>query len=147
MDNIRRNLSSFFSWLKEEDYILKNPLRRIHNVKIGSTITKTISDENIEMIRDSCQTLHDIAMIDLIYTTGMRVGELVLQNYLLSRDDSNQALFVSLLRPHNRIKINGVEIRIRELGRKLGIDDIYPHKFRRTMDTRAIDKGMPIEKA
>jgi integrase/recombinase XerD len=180
LDNIRRNLSSFFSWLEEENYILKNPIRRIHKVKMGSTIKKTISDENIEMIRDGCQTLRDLAMVDLIYTTGMRVGELVLlnksdvnfdervcivygkggkerrvyfdaktkihlQNYLLSRKDSNQALFVSLLKPHNRIKINGVEIRIRELGRKLGIDDIYPHKFRRTMATRAIDKGMPIE--
>ena len=177
---MRRNLSSFFSWLEEEDYIIKNPVRRIHKIRIPSTIKKTISDENIEILRDGCKTLRDLAMVDLLYTTGMRVGELVnldiddvdfqericivygkgakerrvyfdaetkihLQNYLTSRTDQNEALFVSLLKPHRRIKINGVEIRIRELGRDLGINEVYPHKFRRTMATRAIDKGMPIE--
>ncbi len=180
LDNMRRNLSSFFSWLEEEDYILKNPVRRIHKIRMASTIKKIITDENIEILRDGCKTLRDLAMIDLLYTTGMRVGELVnldiddvdlqericivygkgakerrvyfdaetkihLQNYITSRIDNNDALFVSLLKPHRRIKINGVEIRIRELGRNLGINEIYPHKFRRTMATRAIDKGMPIE--
>ncbi len=180
LDNMRRNLSSFFSWLEEEDYILKNPVRRIHKIRMASTIKKTITDENIEILRDGCKTLRDLAMIDLLYTTGMRVGELVnldiddvdfqericivygkggkerrvyfdaetkihLQNYITSRIDNNDALFVSLLKPHRRIKINGVEIRIRELGRNLGINEIYPHRFRRTMATRAIDKGMPIE--
>lgn len=180
LDNMRRNLSSFFSWLEEEDYILKNPVRRIHKIRMASIIKKTITDENIEIIRDGCKTLRDLAMIDLFYTTGMRVGELVnlniddidfqericivygkgakerrvyfdaetkvhLQNYINSRVDNNDALFVSLLKPHRRIKINGVEIRIRELGRRLGINEVFPHKFRRTMATRAIDKGMPIE--
>jgi len=180
LDNVRRNISSFFSWLEEEDYIIKNPVRRIHKIRIPSTIKKTISDENIEILRDGCKTLRDLAMVDLLYTTGMRVGELVnldiddvdfqericivygkgakerrvyfdaetkihLQNYLTTRTDQNKALFVSLLKPHRRIKINGVEIRIRELGRNLGINEVYPHKFRRTMATRAIDKGMPIE--
>lgn len=180
LDNMRRNLSSFFSWLEEEDYILKNPVRRIHKIRMASIIKKTITDENIEIIRDGCKTLRDLAMIDLFYTTGMRVGELVnlniddvdfqericivygkgakerrvyfdaetkihLQNYIASRVDNNDALFVSLLKPHRRIKINGVEIRIRELGRRLGINEVFPHKFRRTMATRAIDKGMPIE--
>lgn len=180
LDNMRRNLSSFLSWLEEEDYILKNPVRRIHKIRMASTIKKTITDENIEILRDGCKTLRDLAMVDLLYTTGMRVGELVnlnidgvdfqericivygkgakerrvyfdaetkihLQNYITSRIDNNDALFVSLLKPHRRIKVNGVEIRIRELGRSLGINEIYPHKFRRTMATRAIDKGMPIE--
>ena len=180
LDNIRRNLSSFFSWLEEENYILKNPVRRIHKIRMPSTIKKTISDENIEIIRDGCKTHRDLAMVDLLYTAGMRVGELVnlniddvdfqermcivygkgakerrvyfdaetkihLQNYIASRIDNDDALFVSLLKPHRRIKINGVEIRIRELGRSLGINEVYPHKFRRTMTTRAIDKGMPIE--
>ena len=180
LDNMRRNLSSFFSWLEEEDYILKNPVRRIHKIRMASTIKKTITDENIEIIRDGCKTLRDLAMVDLLYTTGMRVGELVnlniddvdfqericivygkgakerrvyfdaetkihLQNYIASRIDNNDALFVALLKPHIRIKINGVEIRIRELGKSLGMNEIYPHKFRRTMATRAIDKGMPIE--
>jgi integrase/recombinase XerD len=180
LDNVRRNLSSFFSWLEEENYIIKNPIRRIHKVKIGKTIKTVISDENIEIMRDGCQTARDIAMIDLLLSTGMRVGELVnldisdinfeerdcivygkgdkerrvyfdaraklhIQNYLKERCDKNKALFVSLNHPHERLKINGVEIRLRELGRKLGIEKVYPHKFRRTMATRAIDKGMPIE--
>lgn len=180
LDNVRRILSSFFSWLEEEDYIIKNPIRRIHKVKIGSSIKKAISDENIEIMRDGCQTIRDLAMVDLLFTTGMRVGELVnlkisdmnfeertcivygkgdkerlvyfdakaklhLQKYLLERVDRNKALFVSLNRPYNRLGINGVEIRLREFGRKLGIEKVYPHKFRRTMATRAIDKGMPIE--
>jgi len=180
IDNVRRNLSSFFSWLEEENYIIKNPIRRIHKVKTGKTVKEVISDENIEIMRDGCQTLRDIAMIDLLLSTGMRVGELVnldisdmnfeerecivygkgdkerrvyfdaraklhIQNYLKERSDKNKALFVSLNHPHERLKINGVEIRLRELGRKLGIEKVYPHKLRRTMATRAIDKGMPIE--
>lgn len=180
IDNVRRNLSSFFSWLEEENYIIKNPVRRIHKVKIGMTVKEVISDENIEIMRDGCNTIRDLAMIDLLFSTGIRVGELVnldisdvnfderecivygkgdkerkvyfdaktklhVQNYLKERCDENRALFVTLNRPYERLKINGVEIRLRELGRKLGIERVHPHKFRRTMATRAIDKGMPIE--
>lgn len=180
IDNIRRNLSSFFSWLEEEDYIIKSPIRRIHKVKTGTTVKETISDENVELMRDNCDSLRDLAMIDLLFSTGMRVGELVnldiedinfkerecvvygkgdkerkvyfdartklhIEKYLQERKDNNPALFVSLNNPHNRIKISGVEIRLRELGRRLDLNKIHPHKFRRTMATRAIDKGMPIE--
>ncbi len=180
LDNIRRNISSFFSWLEEEDHILKSPIRRIHKIKTKTVVKEVISDEDIERLRDSCEVLRDVAIIDLLYSTGMRVGELVhlniadinfeerecvvygkgdkerrvyfdaksklhLQNYIASRNDSNPALFVSLDAPFDRLKISGVEIRLRELGRKLNISRIHPHKFRRTMATRAIDKGMPIE--
>ena len=180
MDNIRRNISSFFSWLEEEDYILKSPMRRIHKIKTTQPVKEIISDEVIELLRDNCKCTRDLAMIDLLYSTGMRVGELVnlnisdvdfearecivfgkgdkerkvyfdakaklhLQNYLRKRKDDNPALFVSLDAPHDRLKISGVEIRIRTLGRKLKLEKIHPHKFRRTMATRAIDKGMPIE--
>lgn len=180
VDNIRRNISSFFSWLEEEDYILKSPMKRIHKIKTKTVVKNTISDEDIEKLRDHCSNIRDLAMIDLLYSTGMRVGELVnlnidnvdmeqrecivygkgdkerkvyfdakakihLLNYLNSRSDTNPALFVTLDAPHERLKISGVEIRIRELGRKLGLERIHPHKFRRTMATRAIDKGMPIE--
>lgn len=180
VDNIRRNISSFFSWLEEEDYILKSPMKRIHKIKTKKAVKEVISDEGIEVLRDNCNSIRDLAMIDLLYSTGIRVGELVnlniddinfeerecvvfgkgdkerrvyfdaktklhLQRYINSRTDTNPALFVSLLAPYNRLKISGVEIRLRELGRELSLTRIHPHKFRRTMATRAIDKGMPIE--
>lgn len=180
IDNIRRILSSFFAWLEDENYILKNPVRRIHKIKTVKTVKETYSDEALEMIRDNCKALRDLAMIDMLASTGMRVGELVrlnisdidfenrecvvfgkgnkerpvyfdartkihLKNYLESRTDTNPALFVSLLKPYNRLEISGVEIRIRKIGRELGLEKVHPHKFRRTLATRAIDKGMPIE--
>ena len=180
VDNIRRNISSFFSWLEEEDYILKSPMRRIHKIKTQKTVKNIISDEEIEKLRDNCKNIRDTAMIDLLYSTGIRVGELVklniedidfserecvvfgkgdkerrvyfdakskihLKNYIESRKDNNPALFVTLNAPYDRLKISGVEIRIRELGRMLNLEKVHPHKFRRTMATRAIDKGMTIE--
>ena len=180
LDNIRRILSSFFTWLEEESYILKNPVRRIHKIKVDKTVKETYSDESMERMRDECHCLRDLAIIDLLASSGMRVGELVrlnredidfdnrecivfgkgskerpvyfdartkihLKNYLDSRTDDNPALFVSLLKPYNRLQISGVEIRLRSLGRELGIPKVHPHKFRRTLATRAIDKGMPIE--
>jgi len=180
IDNIRRVLSSFFSWLEDEDYILKSPVRRIHKVKTGKTVKETYTDEALEIMRDHAENIRDLAIIDLLASTGMRVGELVqlnradidfenrecivfgkgdkerkvyfdarakihLQNYVNSRSDDNPALFVTLLQPYNRLKISGVEIRLRELGRKLNIAKVHPHKFRRTLATMAIDKGMPIE--
>lgn len=180
IDNVRRVLSSFFSWLEDEDYILKSPVRRIHKVKTGKTVKETYSDEALEIMRDHAENIRDLALIDLLASTGMRVGELVqlnrgdidfenrecivfgkgdkerkvyfdarakihLQNYLAERTDDNPALFVTLLSPFNRLKISGVEIRLRELGRKLNIPKVHPHKFRRTLATMAIDKGMPIE--
>lgn len=179
IDNIRRILSSFFSWLEDEDYILKSPVRRIHKIKSAKTVKETYTDEMLEYMRDN-DSLRDLAIIDMLASTGMRVGELVhlniedvdfenrecvvlgkgskerpvyfdartkihLRNYLESRNDDNPALFVSMLKPYNRLNISGVEIRLRELGRKLDITKVHPHKFRRTLATRAIDKGMPIE--
>lgn len=180
VDNVRRNISSFFSWLEEEDYILKSPMRRIHKIKTKQQVKEVISDEAIEQLRDNCKCQRDLAIIDLLYSTGIRVGELVnlnisdidfdarecvvfgkgdkerkvyfdakakihLQDYLKSRRDSNPALFVTLDAPYERLKISGVEIRMRRLGKMLNLEKIHPHKFRRTMATRAIDKGMPIE--
>lgn len=180
VDNIRRNLSSFFSWLEEENYILKSPMKRIHKIKVDKVIKETYSDETLELLRDNCGCLRDLAIIDLLASTGMRVGELVklnindidfenrecvvfgkgnkerpvyfdartkihLKNYLNTRNDNDPALFVSLDAPHERLNISGVEIRLRQLGRRLGIQKVHPHKFRRTVATKAIDKGMPIE--
>ncbi len=180
VDNVRRNISSFFSWLEEEDYILKSPMKRIHKIKTKKVVKNVISDEGIEKLRDNCTEQRDLAIIDLLYSTGIRVGELVnlniedidfegrecvvygkgdkerrvyfdakakvhLKNYIESRNDNNDALFVTLDAPYDRLKISGVEIRLRKLGRELELDRIHPHKFRRSMATRAIDKGMPIE--
>jgi integrase/recombinase XerD len=180
IDNIRRNLSSFFSWLEEEDHIIKSPVRRIHKIRTKQVVKEVISDENIEILREGCANIRDLAIVDLLLTTGIRVGELVnldikdidfeerqcivygkgnkerqvyfdartklhLKEYISSRKDNNKALFVTLDSPHERLQISGVEIRLRGLGRKLHIDRIHPHKFRRSMATRAIDRGMPIE--
>lgn len=180
IDNIRRILSTFFAWLEDEDYIIKSPVRRIHKVRTVKSVKETYSDEALELMRDFCDGIRDLAMIDLLASTGMRVGELVLlnrddidfenrecivfgkgskerrvyfdarakihlQRYLAARSDDNPALFVTLLKPHNRLQISGVEIRLRELGRKLNISKVHPHKFRRTLATMAIDKGMPVE--
>ncbi len=180
IDNIRRILSSFFSWLEDEDYIVKSPVRRIHKVKTVSSIKETYSDEDLEKMRDNCEELRDLAMVDMLASTGMRVGEMVLLNradinfeerecvvfgkgnkeriiyfdarsklhlreYLDSRTDDNPALFVTLNTPHERIQIGGIEHRLREMGKRLNIPKVHPHKFRRTLATMAIDKGMPIE--
>ena len=180
VDNIRRILSSFFSWLEDENYIVKSPVRRIHKVKVGKTVKETYTDESLEMMRDHCSHIRDLALIDLLTSTGMRVGELVrlnrkdidfqnrecivtgkgdkqrrvyfdartkihLSKYLGRRTDDNEALFVSLLAPFERLQISGVEIRLRQFGRELNIPKVHPHKFRRTLATMAIDKGMPIE--
>jgi site-specific recombinase XerD len=180
MDNMRRIFSSFFGWLEDEDYILKSPVRRIHKIKTEKTIKDTFSDEDLELLRDSCKGTRDIAMIDLLASTGMRVGELVRMNredlnfqerecvvfgkggservvyfdartkihvldYLSSRNDDNPALFVSLTKPYERLMIGGVETCLREIGKRADVPKVHPHKFRRTLATKAIDKGMPIE--
>ena len=180
IDNIRRILSSFFSWLEDEDFILKSPVRRIHKVKTAKVVKGTYTDEALELMRDSCTTARDLAIIDLLASSGMRVGEMVmlnredidfnerecvvlgkgnkerlvyfdartkihLQNYLNERTDANPALFVSLKAPHSRLMIGGVETRLRELGKRLSLPKVHPHKFRRTLATSAIDKGMPVE--
>ena len=180
IDNLRRIYSSFFSWLEDEDYITKSPVRRIHKVRTDALVKEVLTDENIEVLRDSCQELRDIAMIDLLLSTGMRVGELVkinrdgidfqerqcvvfgkgnkerevyfnartkihLKKYLEQRTASNPALFVSLHEPHTRLTISGVEVRLRQLGKRVNLNKVHPHKFRRTLATMAIDKGMPIE--
>lgn len=180
IDNIRRIFSSFFSWLEDEDYIVKSPVRRIHKVRSELTVKETISDEHLERLRDTCTEIRDLAMIDFLVSTGVRVGELVtlnrndidfnerqcvvlgkgnkertvyfnarakvhLQNYIATRSDDNTALFVSFSNPHTRLTISGVETRMRQLGKQAKVCRIHPHKFRRTMATMAIDKGMPIE--
>ena len=180
IDNVRRILSSFFSWLEDEDYIIKSPIRRIHKIKTTKVVRETYSDETLEILRDNCIETRDLAIIDFLSSTGVRVGELVklnredinfnnrscivfgkgakerevyfdartklhLEKYLSERKDKNQALFVSLLKPYKRLEISGIEIRLRKMGEELELNKVHPHKFRRTLATKAIDKGMPIE--
>lgn len=180
IDNMRRVLSSFFAWLENEDYIVKSPIRRIHKVKATKKVKEMLTDENLEKLRDTCSNVRDLAILELLISTGMRVGELTklnisdmnfqerscivlgkgnserevyfsakskmyIKKYLETRTDDNEALFVSLIKPYNRLEISGVEILIRNLGREANINKVHPHKFRRTMATKAIDKGMSIE--
>ena len=180
IDNMRRVLSSFFAWLENEDYIVKSPVRRINKVKATKKVKETLTDENLEKLRDTCSNVRDIAILELLISTGMRVGELTklnisdmnfqerscivlgkgnserevyfsakskmyIKKYLEIRTDNNEALFVSLIKPYNRLGISGVEILIRNLGKEANMNKVHPHKFRRTMATMAIDKGMPIE--
>lgn len=180
IDNVRRIFSSFFSWLEDENYIIKNPVRRIHKIKAAKVVKETYSQETMQLLRDNCKTIRDLAIIDFLSSTGVRIGELVKLNisdidfnnkecivlgkgskerrvyfdsstklhllaYINERNDDNEALFVSRLKPYKRLEISGVEIMLRNLGKKLGIKKVHPHKFRRTMATNAIDKGMPVE--
>ena len=180
IDNVRRVFSSFFSWLEDEDYIIKSPVRRIHKVKTATIVKETFTDENIEKMRDECKHIRNLSMIELLISTGIRVGELVnldikdlnfedrscivqgkgnkqrevyfdartkihLMKYLNVRKDDNEALFVSNNKPHQRLSIAGVELIVRKLGKKTEVNRVHPHKFRRTLATMAIDKGMPIE--
>ena len=180
IDNIRRVLSSFFSWLEDEDYIIKSPIRRIHRIKTPTTVKEVLTDENLEKLRDECENIRDLSLIELLISTGMRVGELVnlnisnlnfedrscivlgkgnkerevyfdaktklhLKEYISKRNDNNDALFVSLREPHQRLSISGIELIVRNLGVNTNINKVHPHKFRRTLATMAIDKGMPVE--
>lgn len=180
IDNIRRVLSSFFSWLEDEDYIMKSPVRRIHKIKTAVVVKEVLTDENLERLRDECENIRDLSLVELLISTGMRVGELVnlninsinfedrscivlgkgnkerevyfdaktklhLKEYISKRNDSNDALFVSMREPHQRLSISGIELIIRTLGINSNINKVHPHKFRRTLATMAIDKGMPVE--
>ena len=180
LDNVRRNLSSFFRWLEDENYIFKSPLRRIHKIKTTVSVRDTYADEDLEKLRDDCKELRNLAIIDMLNSTGMRVGELVnldiadvdfeerecvvlgkgdkerivyfdartklhLRKYLNTRTDRNPALFVSIRNPHKRLLAGGVEIMLKKMGEQCDVHHVHPHKFRRTMATTAIDKGMPIE--
>lgn len=180
VDNVRRVISTFFSWLESENYIMKSPTRRIHKIKVGKVVKETYSDEMIELIRQNASSHRDLTIIDFLISTGVRVGELVklnindlnleakecvvvgkgnkqrkvyfdartkieIQQYLSSRSDDSKALFVSLSKPFSKLQISGVETVLKKIGKKVGLGRVHPHKFRRTLATKAIDKGMPIE--
>lgn len=180
LNNIRLVCSSFFSWLNNKGYIRKNPAAGLDPIKVEKRIKKPLSDTELEMLRRKCTLERDIALIECLYSTGVRVSELValnrqdidfdnmravvygkgakeretyltaaacmhLKEYLDSRSDSNDALFVGLKAPHERLTVSGVEEVLRKLGKNTGIVKVHPHRFRRTMATNILNKGMPIE--
>lgn len=180
LDNIRRVLSSLFSWLFDEEYIQRNPMRRIHKIKTPKVVKQAFTDEDLTLLKDNCSTIRDLAIVDLLSSSGIRVSELVnlkiqdidfdnqecivmgkgskerkvyfdsitkihLKSYIDSRLDDNEHLFVSIIKPHSRFLISGVESMLKKLSKKANVDLVYPHRFRRTLATKAIDKGMPIE--
>jgi site-specific recombinase XerD len=180
LDNIRLVFSSFFSWLSNKGYIGKNPAAGLDPIRTEKRIKKPLSDTELERIRRKCAIERDLALIECLYSTGVRVSELVslnrkdidfdglklvvygkgakeretylteascmhLKEYLDTRTDGNEALFVSLKAPHERLTVSGVEEILRRLGRSTGIEKVHPHRFRRTMATNILNKGMPIE--
>lgn len=184
LDNIRRNLSSVFRWLHEEGYILKNPVIKINKIKDKKKVKQPFTPREIELLRREFgrypkTRARDLAMFELLLSSGIRVGELcglnrsdvdlqecsmvvlgkgnkqrecyfnikaqtALELYLETRMDNNPALFVSFKKPYERLGINGVERRIRLAGYNVGVK-AHPHKFRRTMATSLLNKGVPIE--
>lgn len=180
INNMRRVLSSFFSWLEDEGVLLKSPMRRIKAIKTPTKVKTTFTSEQVERMREEAACMRDLAIIDLLTTTGMRVSELVgldrddfdiekrecvvmgkgnkertvyfddrakmhLTAYFATRADDNVAAFICRNDHDRRLGKDGVEKAVRKIGERAGVERAHPHKFRRTLATKAIGKGMPIE--
>ena len=180
LDGMRLVISTFYTFMENEDIISKNPVRRIHKIKYDEIVRPPFSDEELETIRKTTTNIRDLAIVDLLYSSGMRIGECVSLNikdmnfaerevivygkggkericyfnartkieileYLQSRVDQEPALFVSRNYPYNRLKKGGVEHMLKKIEEKTGIQRIHPHRFRRTLATNLLDKGMSLE--
>ena len=180
LNNMRHSMSSFFKYLHEEGYIKENPMRQISSIKTKSTIKKPFTDEELEKLRMCAKNERDLAIIEFLYSTGIRVSEMTslnkdqvdfiqkecivigkgskerivyinskacihLQNYLKMRVDDNPALFVSIRKPYGRMSKAGIETMLRNLGKIAGVPNTHPHRFRRTMATNALNRGMPLQ--
>lgn len=177
---MRLIISSFYGFLENENYIIKNPVRQIRTIRYDEIIRNPFTDEELEEIRRGCKNIRDLAIVDLLYSSGIRIGECVSLNikdmnfserefvvygkggkericyfnartkieiidYLQTRTDRESALFVSRKAPHERLKKGGIEHMLKDIERRTGIPDIHPHKFRRTLATNLLDKGMSLE--
>lgn len=177
-DNELRILKSFFNWCSAEGYINKSPTINLKPIKQEKRIKQPFSEVELEKIRNAADNLRDKAIIDVLYSTGVRCAELVfinksdidgdevivfgkgekerivylnaraklsLQEYLTSRTDDNEAVFVQLKRPNARLTSGGIEKLVKQIGKKAGVTNCHPHRFRRTCATIALNRGMPIE--
>lgn len=180
LDNMRLTISSFYNWLENENYIMKNPSKKIKRIKYDRTVLQSFTDEELESLRDACTNYRDLAMIEFLYSTGCRVSEMCsldkddldfvkreaiicgkgkkerviyfsakakiyLMRYITKRIDNNEALFVSAKYPYRRLDRGGVEFICKDIGEHAGVKHCHPHRFRRTLATNLIDKGVPIE--
>ncbi len=180
LDNMRRIFSSFFGWLLAEEYINSNPLKRVSKIKVPKKVKRTYTGEEREMLKCHAKCERDVALLDFLYSTALRVGEVTsvdrkdvdfrtrgitvygkkgkkerivyineecayhLKNYLDSRKDDNPALFVTNLKPHNRMSIGAIQRVLKNLGRENGVH-CHPHKYRRTLLTDGANRGVPLQ--
>ena len=179
LDNMRRVFQSFFTWMHREGYIIKDPCAAVNKIRADKIIKNPYSDEEMELMREAAKNLREKAIIEVLYSTGMRIGELeklnkddidfvngkavvfgkgakerevyfnvkaqlALKKYLENRNDTNEALFVGLQSPYNRLKVSTYEKILRELCGRCGVH-CHPHRFRRTCATILLNKGMPIQ--
>ena len=179
LDNMRRVFQSFFTWMHREGYIIKDPCAAVNKIRADKIIKNPYSDKEMELMREAAKNLREKAIIEVLYSTGMRIGELeklnkddidfvngkaivfgkgakerevyfnvkaqlALKKYLENRNDTNEALFVGLQSPYNRLKVSTYEKILRELGGRCGVH-CHPHRFRRTCATILLNKGMPIQ--
>ena len=176
-------LSSFWDFLTTEELVRTNPVKKVGVLKLEKTIKKPFSAAEMEALRTGCDELRDRALVEFLYSTGVRVSELVhlnvgdiemgkqelivygkgskerktyltdsakffLKRYLQTRRQDNlaaQPLFVTLDAPHDRLSVAGVQYMLRNLGRRTGVNNVHPHRFRRTIATDLLNRGMPIE--
>ena len=175
---MRKVLSSFFSWLHDEEFIPRNPCRAVKSIKYDKVLRLPFSGEELERLKSACTNARDIALIHFLHATGCRVSEVVsvdvsdvdfqnrelvvygkggkertvyltqvasmyLEEYLKKRKDGSKALFTG--KGSNRIQKNGIEAAVKRIGERAGVDNVHPHRFRRTLATELISRGAAIQ--
>lgn len=180
LDNIRKTISSFFSWMHDEGHIGRNPAKALKQIKYIKEVKKPFTSVEREKLKNACSFLRDLALSEFLYASGLRVSEVVslnrenidfttreayvigkgnkerkfylsevcieyLRQYLQSRTDNNRALFVGIKAPYRRIGKEGIETAVKRLGKKAGVDNVHPHRFRRTLATDLVKKNVPIQ--